>query len=100
MHTSPPAPYTATQVAHLVGGPLCGESHEIPAECSALSFDKDGDAQYWDGDPAHIAIPLAGHAYFYSIYATQLHGRQTFIHSTMPWHYASPTNRQSGQQGQ
>jgi hypothetical protein len=89
MHTSPPQPYTATQVVHLLGGPLDGESHDIPAHCSALTFAADGDAQYWDGDPAHIAIPLAGHAYFHNPFATQRLGHATFTHATLPWNFGS-----------
>jgi hypothetical protein len=99
MHATPPPPYTATQVVHLLGGPLDGESHEIPASASALLFDKDGDAQYWDGNPTHTAIPLAGHTYFYNPFATKRLGRETFTHATLRWDFGAPIS-QSGHPGQ
>lgn len=100
MHATPPTPYTATQVVHLLGGPLDGESHEIPASASALLFDKDGDAEYWDGDPTHAAIPLAGHSYFHNPFATQRLGRETFTHHpTLRWNFGAPIS-QSGPYGQ
>lgn len=88
MHSYPPAPHTATQVVHLLGGPLDGESHEIPAHASALIFDHHSDAQYWDGDPTHTAIPLDGHAYYYNPFASARLGRDTFTHHpTLAWNF-------------
>lgn len=81
------APLTATQVVELLGGPLDGERHDIPAHASALSWDADSPAQYWDGDPKHSPASLAGHAYFYNPFATQRLGRPIFIHATLPWDY-------------
>jgi len=84
MHTSPPAPFTSTQIIHLVGGPLCGADLEAPPHASEMTFDDS--ATY--GDPEH-RISLAGEAYYYSAYLTVANKRPTFRHASLPWNFGS-----------
>jgi hypothetical protein len=84
MLTSSPAPFTSTQIIHLVGGPLCGADLEAPPHASEMTFD----ASATHGDPEH-RISLAGDAYYYSAYLTVAHQRPTFRHASLPWNFGS-----------
>lgn len=81
LHTQPP--FIATQVVHLVGGPLDGADIDAPTHASEMTF---GDDATYGKDPHRIS--LAGECYLYSAYlSTQ---RPTFRHHRLPWDFGSP----------
>lgn len=84
MHDTAPAPYTATHVVHLVGGPLCGADIEAPVHASEMTCAED--ATYGEG-PHRVS--LAGETYYYSAYLSTTHKRPTFRHHRLPWNYGS-----------
>lgn len=60
-----PAPFHATTLAHLLGGPMDGiDDFLVPLHCSRFDLED-------------------GTSYHYSSFATARYGRDTFLHSTL-----------------
>ena len=62
LHAHPP--FAATSTAHLIGGPLCGDTMIIPIHCGQIDLED-------------------GTSYQFCSFASATFERDTFIHSTL-----------------